>query len=71
LGSTTSDRISFIPKAGNGTTWQEYRSDIEQLINLKTKLGKLEVSDVREEFPESRNTSYLAAIVHELTRTEK
>ena len=67
----SNDRISFVPKAGKGTVRWEYRSGIDQLVNLKSRLGKLDVTDVRGEFPDSRITSYMAAIVDALTHSEK
>ena len=60
-------RVTFVPKNGNGTERWEYRSTIEELMNLCRNKGKLSVTDVTEVYPDTRNSSYLAAIVHELT----
>lgn len=60
-------RVTFVPKNGNGTERWEYRSTIEELMNLCRNKGKLSVADVLEVYPDTRNSSYLTTIVHELT----
>ncbi|HQV70001.1 MAG TPA: hypothetical protein PLJ62_05570 [Thermoflexales bacterium] len=59
--------IIFRPESGKQIERQEPIERIDFLIAKKKRLGHLDVSDVRDAYPESRNTSYLAAIVHALT----
>ena len=63
------DRIGVLPKEGKGTIRWVPRGEVEQLVKLKNKIGDLDRTRVQQEFPQSQNTSYLAAIVNELTRT--
>lgn len=60
-------RVTFVPANGKGTQRWEERSTIEDLMNLCRAKGRLSAHDVAEAYPDTWNSSYLAAIVHELT----
>jgi hypothetical protein len=62
------DRIIYIPKTSGSPRWS-YRKDIEYLVELRKKKGKLSPSDIAAEFPKEYNSSYMAAVVDTVYKT--
>ncbi len=63
-----SDRIEFIPVSGNGTQRWIGREWIEQAADMNLDQSNLTPSRLALEFPNDQNLSYMAAIVHAVTK---
>lgn len=61
------DRITFVPRRGRGTRRWISRAWIERAANLRLDESELTPSRLAAEFPNDRNLSYMAAIVHAVT----
>ncbi len=64
-----SDRIKFVPKSGKGTMRWAGRSQIEHVANLNLDVNQLTPTRLSGEYPDDQNLSYIAAIVHAVTKT--
>lgn len=62
-----SDRVQFVPEKGNGTLRWFPRGGIEYIASLGVERHRLRAR-IQEEWPSDMNTSYVAAIVHEVTK---
>lgn len=63
-----SDRIEFVPVNGNGTRRWIGRQWIEQVVDMGLDASDLTPSRLAREFPNDQNLSYMAAIVHAVTK---
>lgn len=63
-----SDRIEFVPVSGNGTRRWIGRQWIEQVADMGLDASDLTPSRLAQEFPNDQNLSYMAAIVHAVTK---
>jgi len=63
-----SDRIEFVPQSGNGTRRSIGREWIEHAAEMNLDESDLTPSRLSREFPNDQNLSYMAAIVHAVTR---
>lgn len=64
--TVTQDRVVFIPQDGNGTPRWVSRGMIDHLIALRIDKSELSPSRIAREFPNDRNSAYLAAILTEI-----
>ena len=60
------DRVQFAPERGSGTLRWISRKDIEYLMQMNLKSSEVTPEVVWREWPNDRNTSYVAAIIREL-----
>ena len=64
------DRVEFVPVNGNGTVRWFPRADLEHIARQVVGLTAKEIQPrVRQEWPDDQNTSYVAAILREITST--
>ena len=63
-----SDRIEFVPKSGKGTRRWAGRDQIEHIASLNLDESQLTPTRLSEEYPDGQNLSYIAAIVHAVTK---
>lgn len=63
ITSVSESFITLVPTSGNKTPRPIPRSEIERLLALGLRRHELTPQRVREEFPASRNSSYLSAIL--------
>ena len=63
-----SDRIEFVPVSGNGTQRWIGREWIEKVVDMNLDESDLTPSRLSLEFPNDQNLSYMAAIVHTVTK---
>ena len=65
--AVSSDRVEFVPEQGKGTVRWFPRKDIEYIASLNLKREDLRAR-LQEEWPSDQNTSYVAAIIYEVTK---
>lgn len=63
-----SSRIEFVPASGKGITRGIGREQIEQVAEMNLEESDLTPSRLAQEFPTDQNLSYMAAIVHAVTK---
>jgi hypothetical protein len=67
--SVSSDRVEFVPENGNGNVRWFPRKDIELIAGLGLARDEIRPR-LQQEWPSCQNTSYVASIVHEITKPQ-